>query len=320
MEEKLFDSEFFSKLNTMKMITRMRLNAGMGGQRKSSAKGNSVEFSDFREYIPGDDIRRIDWNVYGRMDKLFIKEFMEEKEGLFHVIVDCSKSMDFGVKNKSIQARRIAAMICYMVLNNLDRVYLTSLYGEKAITTKGMTGRQAFPKLLTELERMEFRGETHLSKALKTMPFKHRGVVVLISDFLQNPEPATDKERGKQDRIIGNTGIEAEQRKGDYLEELIKYLRFHKQEVILFQVLSAEEENPLGEGTLELLDIENEDRMKVTMTKEALKEYERSLKELKSNMECICKKYEARYIPVTTEESLEAIMYKGIHAGQFQAK
>ena len=89
VEEKLFDSEFFSKLNTMKMITRMRLNAGMGGQRKSSAKGNSVEFSDFREYIPGDDIRRIDWNVYGRMDKLFIKEFMEEKEGLFHVIVDC---------------------------------------------------------------------------------------------------------------------------------------------------------------------------------------------------------------------------------------
>ncbi len=298
----------------------MRLNAGMGGQRKSSAKGNSVEFSDFREYIPGDDIRRIDWNVYGRMDKLFIKEFMEEKEGLFHVILDCSKSMDFGTKNKSIQARRIAAMISYMVLNNLDRVYLTSLYGEKAVTTKGMTGRQAFPKLLTELERMEFHGETHLTKALKTMPFKQRGVVVLISDFLQDSEPTSDKVNRKQDRITGNAGVESEQRKGDYLEELIKYLRFHKQEVILFQVLSAEEENPLGEGTLELLDMENDNRMKVTMSMDALKEYDRTLKELKSNMERICKKYQAHYIPVTTEEALDAIMYKGIYAGQFGVK
>ena len=148
MEEKLFDSEFFNRLNRMKMMTKMRLNVGMGGQRKSTAKGSSVEFSDFREYIPGDDIRRIDWNVYGRMDKLFVKQFMEEKEGLFHVMVDCSKSMDFGEKKKSIFARQIAGMISYMVLSNLDRVYLTALHNKKADTTKGMTGRQAFSKIL----------------------------------------------------------------------------------------------------------------------------------------------------------------------------
>ncbi len=303
MEEKLFDSEFFSRLNRMKMLTRMRLNAGMGGQRKSSAKGNSVEFSDFREYIQGDDIRRIDWNVYGRMDKLFIKEFMEEKEGLFHVIVDCSKSMDFGEKNKSIQARRIAGMIAYMVLSNLDRVYLTSLHGAKAVTTKGMTGRQAFPKILNELEKMEFYGETSLPKAIKMMPFKHRGVVVLISDFLQEPEEAKE-----------------EAKKGETIEELIKYLCFHKQEVVLFQVLSKEEENPIGEGTLDLIDSETDKRMKVTMTAKALKEYDNSLKELHKNIERFCKKYQVRYIPVTTEENLEAVICKGIHAGQWAGK
>ncbi len=313
MQNKLFDSEFFSKLNTMKMMTRMRQSAGMSGQRKSSAKGNSVEFSDFREYIPGDDIRRIDWNVYGRMDKLFIKEFMEEKEGLFHVIVDCSKSMDFGEKNKSIQARRIAGMIAYMVLNNLDRVYLTGLHGTKAVTTKGMTGRQAFPKILAELEKMEFYGETSLCKAIKTMPFKHRGVVILISDFLQEPEAA---ESGSLSKQMGN-GKQVEAEKGEHLEELIKYLRFHKQEVILFQVLSKEEENPLGEGTLELTDIETDERMKVTMTAKVLKEYDSSLKELQRNIERFCKKYQASYIPVSTEESLEAVLYKGIRAGQF---
>lgn len=332
MEEKLFDSEFFSKLNTMKMITRMRLNGGMSGQRKSSAKGNSVEFSDFREYIPGDDIRRIDWNVYGRMDKLFIKEFMEEKEGLFHVIIDCSKSMDFGAKNKSVQARRIAAMISYMVLNNLDRVCLTSLHGETSVTTKGMTGRQAFSKVLSELERMEFWGETSLCKAVKKLPLKQKGVVILISDFLRSEEDSSKKtvEKGTvfeqigrrkvMDRLGTTQNVSEEKQKGDYLEELIRYLRFHKQEVILVQVLSNEEENPLGEGTLELLDIENENRMKVTMTNAALKEYDHSLKELKSNIERICKKYQAGYIPVTTEEALETVMYKGIQAGYFAGR
>ncbi len=308
MEEKVFDSEFFNRLNRMKMLTKMRLNAGMGGQRKSSAKGSSVEFSDFREYIPGDDIRRIDWNVYGRMDKLFVKQFMEEKEGLFHVIVDCSKSMDFGEKNKSIFARQIAGMICYMVLNNLDRVYLTTLHGKKANTTKGMTGRQAFSKILKKLETIEFYGETNLYQALKTMPFKHRGVVVLISDFLRISDYSNSKNE-----------IE-ELEKGEYIEQLLKYLCFHNQEVILIQVLSKEEENPLSEGTLELIDSETEEKMKVTVTNKVLKQYEVSLKELQNNISRLSKKYQVNYIFVTTEESIDAVIYKGIHSGQWGNK
>lgn len=310
MEEKVFDSEFFNRLNRMKMLTKMRLNAGMGGQRKSSAKGSSVEFSDFREYIPGDDIRRIDWNVYGRMDKLFVKQFMEEKEGLFHIIVDCSKSMDFGEKNKSIFARQIAGMICYMVLNNLDRIYLTTLHGKKVDTTKGMTGRQAFPKILKQLEAMEFYGETNLYQALKTMPFKHRGVVVIISDFLRIPNINYDNSKDEVEEL----------EKGEYIEQLLKYLCFHKQEVILIQVLSKEEENPLSEGTLEFIDSETEEKMKVTVTNKVLKQYEASLKELQNNINRLSKKYQVNYISITTEESIEAVIYKGIHSGQWGSK
>ena len=305
MEEKLFDSEFFSRLNRMKMMTKMRLNVGMGGQRKSTAKGSSVEFSDFREYIPGDDIRRIDWNVYGRMDKLFVKQFMEEKEGLFHVIVDCSKSMDFGEKKKSVFARQIAGMVTYMILSNLDRVYLTALHNKKADTTKGMTGRQAFSKILNQLEAMEFYGETNLYEALKTMPFKHRGVVVLISDFLR----------------IENSKNEVEElEKGEYIEQILRYLCFHKQEVILIQVLSKEEEFPLSEGTLELIDSETEEKMKVTITSKLLKQYETSLKQLKNNINRLSKKYQVNYISVTTEENIESVIYKGIHCGQWGNK
>ena len=86
--DKIFNSEFYSKLHTLRMSIAMRLAAGMSGGRKSNAKGNSVEFSDFREYQLGDDIRRIDWNAYGRFDKLYIKLFMEEKEGIFQIFLD----------------------------------------------------------------------------------------------------------------------------------------------------------------------------------------------------------------------------------------
>ena len=108
MGEKLFDQEFFAKLNNLAIAMNTRMTYGIGGGRKSNAKGNSVEFSDFREYRLGDDIRRIDWNAYGRFDKLFVKLFMEEKEGLFQIFLDASKSMDFGEKNKSVCAQRIA--------------------------------------------------------------------------------------------------------------------------------------------------------------------------------------------------------------------
>ncbi|MCI7097947.1 MAG: DUF58 domain-containing protein, partial [Lachnospiraceae bacterium] len=79
----LFDEEFFARLNRLKLAMHIRLDRGMSGGRKSSARGSSVEFSDFREYLPGDDIRRIDWNVYGRLDKLYVKQFMEEKEAVY---------------------------------------------------------------------------------------------------------------------------------------------------------------------------------------------------------------------------------------------
>ena len=122
--EQAFNSEFYSKLRTLRMSIALSNAAGMSGGRKSKAKGNSVEFSDFREYMLGDDIRRIDWNAYGRFDKLFIKLFMEEKEGLFHVIVDASKSMDYGLKNKAVAAKRIAGALSYIVLENGDRLFV----------------------------------------------------------------------------------------------------------------------------------------------------------------------------------------------------
>ncbi len=286
MEERLFDSTFYAKLNTLKLSTKLKLNAGMSGSRKSTAKGNSVEFSDFREYMLGDDIRRIDWNAYGRMDKLFVKLFMEEKEGLFHIMLDCSKSMDYGEKKKSILARRIAAALSYIILNQLDRVYLTTIKENEVKSTKGMTGRQSFQKILMELEHITFEGKTDLKKGIISKPYPSKGVVMIISDFFdQNQEQ---------------------------LEEIVKYLTYKKQEVVLIQILAVEEVHPELEGTLRMIDMETKQEERITMSQKVIKEYQKTLHRFQNNLMHIAKKYQAQYLTMTTEDPLEKLLLEGI--------
>lgn len=140
MGEKLFDSVFFEKMGQLAIAMNTRMTHGIGGGRKSNAKGSSVEFSDYREYIPGDDIRRIDWGAYGRLDKLYIKRFMEEKEGIFQIFVDTSASMDFGEPKKSRIALQLAGALAYLVLSNLDRVYVSEMQDDHLTQGKGRAG------------------------------------------------------------------------------------------------------------------------------------------------------------------------------------
>lgn len=286
MGERLFDSTFYAKLNTLKLSSKLKLNAGMSGNRKSTAKGNSVEFSDFREYMLGDDIRRIDWNAYGRMDKLFVKLFMEEKEGLFHIMLDCSKSMEYGEKKKSVLARRIAAALSYLILNQLDRVYLTTIKENEVRSGKGMTGRQSFQKILMELERVTFEGKTDLKKGILSKSYPSKGVVIIISDFFDQ--------------------------KTEQLEEMVKYLTYKKQEVVMIQTLAMEEVNPELEGTLRMIDLETRQEERITMNQKVLKQYEKTLQRFQHNLEQTAKKYQAQYLCMTTEDPLEKLLLEGI--------
>jgi uncharacterized protein (DUF58 family) len=200
----------------------MRLSQGMSGIRKSSAKGSSVEFSDFREYMLGDDIRRIDWNAYGRTDKLYIKQFMEEKEGIFQIFIDTSRSMCFGEKPKSTMALQIAGALSYIVLNNQDRVYINEMKENSLTKGKGVTGGAAFSHVLNDLNRMVFDGKTTLNKTILSRPVQVGGVSIIISDFMD--------ENG--------------------MEEALKYLAYRKQTIVLIQVLAKEEVEVNYEGKL----------------------------------------------------------------------
>ena len=287
----VFDGEFFEKLNALKMSLDMRLSQGLSGARKSSAKGVSVEFSDFREYVLGDDIRRIDWNAYGRSDKLYIKQFMEEKEGIFQIFVDTSRSMSFGEIPKAKMALQTAGALSYIILNNLDRVYINKMKENSLTRGKGVTGAAAFPYVLEELKRMEFDGGTDLNHTILSRPVQPGGVSFIISDFLDDG------------------GV----------EEAVRYLVFRKQAVVLVQILSKEEMEIGYEGTLNMRDMETGERVKITMSNAVVKSYHEQLANMQASLKSLAKKYGAGYIFMRSDDSLINAMLHGFY-GILQGK
>lgn len=278
----LFDAGFFSRLNHLKLAMHIRLDKGLSGGRKSSAKGSSVEFSDFREYLPGDDIRRIDWNVYGRLDKLYVKQFMEEKEAFYHIFLDTSASMDFGEKKKSVMALRLAAVFAWLVLKQLDRVEILTLGDGRLGKTSPVIGRSSFQRLLNELEQVSFEGDTRISEAVKKCSLSGRGICILISDFL-DPH-----------------GV----------DEAIRYLTFKRQEIFLIQVLAREEKEFDGEGTLALEDMETGNQVRVTMTRQTIRAYEEALESHEQALQRLAKRYGCAFLQVIADEDLDKVIFR----------
>lgn len=281
MNQKVFDEDFFRKLENISIKARMTLTDGAAGGRKSKAKGSSVEFSDFREYTPGDDFRRIDWNAYGRFDKLFLRLFMEEREALLNIFFDCSKSMDFGDKNKAAMSLRVAAILTYLALNNLDRVCLNKVQENTVIPSSSLMGKSSFQKALQFLEKSDFSGNTNLAESIKRKDLKNRGIAVVISDFFTSGS----------------------------IEEVIKYLAFKKQQIILIQVLCDEELDPQLGGQIRLVDCETGDEMNLTITPKLLKIYDLKLKGLQTGVKTAAKKYGGVFFQISTSDSLEKVVF-----------
>ena len=290
MSERLFNEDFFKKLNKINMHINFKLSSGTQGGRKSKAKGVSVEYSDYREYAPGDDITRIDWNAYGRFDKFFVKVFMEEREGVFNFFIDKSKSMDYGLVNKKDTALKVVAALSYIVLNNLDRVNISTMDSGSIENIKSAAGNKAFQRILRELESLEFKGSTDLTKSIKKRPLTPRGVSVIVSDFFNN--------QGMKD-----------------LEEALKYLAFKKQDIILVQILSEEELNPDFNNEITFIDSETNENIKMSLTPSIIKEYKSTLKIYKKSIEDLVRKYGGKFISVSSSMEIEEIIL-----GEFSKK
>jgi uncharacterized protein (DUF58 family) len=182
----LFDEAFLRRLEQLELASR-RLTAGrMKGERRSVRRGQSVEFADYRNYTAGDDLRQLDWNVYARLERLFIKLFVEEEDVTVHVLVDASRSMDFGEPNKLTFARRAAGALAYLGLAHLDRVSVAFLGDGRASTLRPLRGKARVFEVFRFLSEPRHERLTGLAAAAREYAgrLRGRGPLILVSDLL----------------------------------------------------------------------------------------------------------------------------------------
>ncbi|HEX2222088.1 MAG TPA: DUF58 domain-containing protein [Candidatus Limnocylindria bacterium] len=183
---RLFDEAFLRRLEQLELASR-RLTAGRTkGERRSVRRGQSVEFADYRNYAAGDDLRQLDWNVYARLERLFVKLFVEEEDVTVHVLVDSSRSMDFGEPNKLRFARRAAAALAYIGLANLDRVSLAFLGDGRAEVMPPVRSKGRILEVFDFLSRPRGDRLTGLSAAARDYAarLRGRGPLLLLSDLM----------------------------------------------------------------------------------------------------------------------------------------
>ncbi len=282
-----FDSNFYDRLGRLRLAMGQKSSMNMAGNRKSIHKGSSAEFSDFREYMPGDDLRRLDWNAYGRLDRLYIKEYMEEKEATVNILIDSSASMDYGEKKKSELALELAAAIAYVALHNMDRVVVYDMqHMERPFSVSG--GKKAYPKLLHFLEQIRFENSVDCCNAVLHMRTENPGLTILLSDFLE--EAFIDGEENAK--------------------KMLRFLQYRKQKAALLQVLAKEELEVSFTGTLNLIDSENEKKVKVTMDRTAIDTYETEMKKFIERLKRVSAKQGVNYVTCSTGVAFDQLLFE----------
>src|SRR5262249_42299930 len=182
----MLDPQFLARLEQLELVSRKIFLGRMKGERRSKRKGQSAEFADYRNYAVGDDLRFLDWNLYARLDRLFLRLFLEEEDLHVSLLVDNSLSMDFGTPTKLHYAKQVAAALGFVGLVNLDRVVVEAFNDRLTQTSPPLRGRRSLWRLLDFLGQIEPAGPSDLAQALKAFSLKcsGKGVVIVLSDFV----------------------------------------------------------------------------------------------------------------------------------------
>jgi uncharacterized protein (DUF58 family) len=277
--QELLSAEFLSQLERFALISRRAFRGRVKGERRSPRKGSSVEFSDYRPYGAGDDIRYVDWNIYGRLDRLYLKLFVDEEDLCLTMLLDASASMEFGEPPKLDYAVRLAAALGFVGLVNLERVGVGVL---RERMTEGWTparGRNQVLPLMEFLSSLRPAGSTSLGEGLAQYALRAReaGVAVVISDLM---DPA-GYERG------------------------LKALLERRFDVHVIHVLSPDEMNPSFGGDLRLVDAETGEMRDLTLDGEAQRIYRQRLREFLERAEQFCRSKEISYYRVVSDTPVQ---------------
>jgi uncharacterized protein (DUF58 family) len=254
----------------------------MKGERRSKRKGQSVEFADFRGYVPGDDLRFIDWNTYARLDRLFLKMFLEEEDLHFYALIDASPSMDFGDPTKLHCAKQLAAALGFIGLVRGDRVRIETLSLPARRPAPVLRGRQSLWRMLDHLEAIEAGETASLTQGVKNFCIRNpgKGILVLISDLM-------DKQG---------------------YESALRYLVAREMDVYVVQVLSAEEIEPEIKGDLRLVDCEDGDAAEITVSAPLIARYRRTLTAFIDGAKTFCNRRGMAYVMARSDLPIDQLV------------
>ncbi len=280
----VIDENFLQQVEMLQMLVKNNVAGLFGGTHKSKNFGSSCEFTDYRDYMPGDDITKIDWNAYARTENLYEKLYLDERQMHTKIYIDASRSMNFGGGGKAEQAIRLAATIAYLSVGEMDKVSIYIVKDKQIYDVAlGIVGKNAYMNAIGVLNEVEFDGDSYISDAIIPSNVGYGdGMSVIISDFL------TDN---------------------DY-EGAINHLVDKRRDVLCIQVLSRAEINPQIRGKVLLFDSENAERTyRKNVTRDIARAYKEALQYTIDRIKNACASRGASYIDVTAEDDMGDIFF-----------
>ncbi len=281
---RFLDPAVVSRLMAQPLLSRFPMEGTVSGHHKSPHRGSSVEFAEYRNYVPGDDIRRLDWRVFGRTDRFYMKEFEAETNLRCYVVLDCSGSMGFASKNgsKFEYACRMAAALSYLAVHQGDAAGLLAVSNKSVLEIPPRRNPAHLQSILESLTKLETKGETGLIPALHELAEKvrRRALVVVISDFFCEV---------------------------DELLSAFQHLRFQKHDLAVFQLLDRQEIDFTFDRPVKFVDMESSFNL-VAEPAMVRSEYLKQLHAFLDKLRRGCHEFKAEYQQVLTDQSYEVVL------------
>ena len=286
----MLSSEFMHQLDRLDLLSRKILHGKLKGERRSKRRGQSVEFADYRNYVVGDDLRFIDWNLYARLDRLFLRLFMEEEDLAVSILFDVSESMNWGDPLKLDYAKKLAAALGYIGLVNYNRVHLMSFSDTIVDHLPNLRGRRPIPRMLDFIQAQQPTADNragNLAAACKQFAILQRakGVVILVSDFLDKGDPAA----------------------------AFRYLLGDRYDVYAVQLLAPQELDPAKGGIvgdLRLQDVEDNDMTEVSVSAALVKRYKANLRAYCTHLRKLCMQRDIAHIVGSTAVPFDTMVLR----------
>lgn len=281
----VINEAFLQRVERLQTVLKNNIAGLFGGNHKSRTFGSSCEFADYRNYMPGDDITKIDWNAYARFETLYLKLYLDERQLHTKIYIDISQSMAFGGGKKAEMALQIAATLAYLSVTELDRVSIFTIKNSEVTEViSAISGRERYFSEITKLNDIEFGGDCFITEGIMPTQVGYGdGLSVIISDFL------TDS---------------------DY-ENAIDYLADKKRDLLCVQILTTEEINPKIRGKNVFYDSETPEKSyRKNINRDIIKAYREAVRYVQDRLRNYCSSRGAEYILVSDNKPIDEIFFE----------